>query len=166
VRDWIGAQPAIDRDRALAELARRYLAGHAPATERDLARWTGLALGDARSGLSAIATELRQRADGLLEPAARAAATELPPPRLLGAFDPVLLGWSSRELILGRHSDLVTVNGLFRPFALVGGRAVGTWAIRAGRVTLAPFGRLRAADAAALEADAGDVVRYLAGAPS
>ncbi len=31
VRDWLGEPPRVDRDAALAELARRYLAGHGPA---------------------------------------------------------------------------------------------------------------------------------------
>jgi hypothetical protein len=163
VRDWLGPLPAVDRDGALAELARRYLAGHAPACDRDLARWSGLALRDARRGLASIAAELHQRADGLLEPRARRRPPELPPPRLLGAFDPLLCGWSSRELVVGDHVGVVTVNGLFRPIALVGGRAVATWSLQGGRVTLAPFGRLRAADAAALEVDAGAVVAFLEG---
>ena len=42
VRDWLGEQPAVEREAALAELARRYLAGHGPADERDLARWAGM----------------------------------------------------------------------------------------------------------------------------
>lgn len=163
VRDWLGPQPVVDRDAALAELARRYLAGHAPADDRDLAKWAGLPLRDARAGLAAIAPELRRRADGLLEPAARRPGRALPPPRLLGAFDPLLLGWSSRELIVGDHAGVVTMNGLFRPIALVLGRAVATWRLTAGRVALAPFAQLRAADAGALEAEARDVVRYLAG---
>ncbi|HEY7920345.1 MAG TPA: crosslink repair DNA glycosylase YcaQ family protein, partial [Streptosporangiaceae bacterium] len=55
-RDWLGLPPARpDRDAALAWLARRYLAGHAPATERDLAKWAGLPLRDARRGLRDIA---------------------------------------------------------------------------------------------------------------
>jgi hypothetical protein len=162
VRDWLGPQPPIDRDAALAELARRYLAGHAPADARDLAKWSGLTLGDARRGLAAISSGLRQRADGLLEPAARRRVPELPPPRLLGAFDPILHGWSSRELILGANMTVVTVNGIFRAIALVGGRAVATWGLRDGRVTLAPFAELREADAAALAADAEALVRYLA----
>ena len=53
-------------------------------------------------------------------------------------------------------------NGLFRPIALVGGRAVATWAMPAGRVVLAPFGELHKRDAAALDAEAADVERYLA----
>ena len=47
-------RPAPTRDVALAELARRYLAGHGPAGDRDLARWAGLPLRDARAGLRAI----------------------------------------------------------------------------------------------------------------
>jgi hypothetical protein len=39
VADWLGKRPKIDRDRGLPELARRYLAGHGPADERDLAKW-------------------------------------------------------------------------------------------------------------------------------
>jgi uncharacterized protein YcaQ len=161
VRDWLGEQPPVNRDRALAELARRYLAGHAPADERDLAKWAGLALRDARAALGAIAAELQVRADGLRDLTARVPAAALPPPRLLGAFDPLLLGWSSREAILGSHRQIVTVNGLFRPFALVRGRAAAIWRIAAGEVVIEPFGRLASKDAAALREDAHDVVRYL-----
>ena len=66
VRDWL-AGPRHARDVALAELARRYLAGHGPATESDLARWAGLPLRDARAGLGAIARELRRLPSGLLD---------------------------------------------------------------------------------------------------
>jgi hypothetical protein len=117
-------------------------------------------------GLSAIASELSPRADGLLELARRPPTAELPGPRLLGAFDPVLLGWSSREAILGSAKTIVTVNGLFRPFALVRARAVATWRLTAGEVVLEPFAPLARDDAAALRADARDVLRYLgAGRP-
>ena len=44
VRDWLGAPRPFDRDAALAELARRFLAGHGPADDRDLAKWAGLPL--------------------------------------------------------------------------------------------------------------------------
>lgn len=163
VRDWLGAPEPIDRDRALAELSRRYLAGHGPAGDRDLARWAGLPLRDVRAGLDAIAHELDQDRDGLADLAGREPAAELPPPRLLGAFDPVLLGWRSREPLLGPHEAAVTVGGLFRPFALIRGRAAATWSMRRGEVVLQPFGSLAPEHAAALEADAADVVRFLAG---
>jgi hypothetical protein len=162
VRDWLGAGPPVERERALGELARRYLAGHGPADDRDLARWAGLPLRDARAGLALIASELAQRPGGMVDLAARAEpVAELPPPRLLGAFEPLLLGWRSREELLAQKQRLITTNGIFRPFALVRGRAVASWTLRAGRVELSPFGRMRAADRQALELDAEDVVRFL-----
>jgi hypothetical protein len=164
VADWLGPQPRVDRDRALAQLARRYLEGHAPAGERDLARWAGVGLRDARAGLAAIASQLRERRDGLLElkRTRQAATAREAPPRLLGAFDPLLLGWCSREPIVGENKTLVTVNGLFRPFALAHGRAVARWRIAGRDVALEPFERLTATDEAALRDDADDVLRYLA----
>jgi hypothetical protein len=164
VRDWLGKQPKVDRDVALAELARRYLVGHAPANDRDLARWAGLPLRDARAGLTAIAAELVERDDGLVHLAKAPPSPEVPSPRLLGAFDPLLLGWTSRERILGQHTHLVTLNGIFRPFSLVKGRAAGTWKFARGKVTLEPLGRISKAANAALAADAVDVERFMAGA--
>jgi hypothetical protein len=161
-RDWLGPHKPVDRDAALGELARRYLAGHAPAGDRDLARWAGVPLRDARAGLTAIASELEEREDGLVQLRGAPPAAGLPPPRLLGAFDPVLLGWTSREEITGPHTPLITVNGLFRPFAMVKGRAVATWRLIKGRVEIEPVGRIAKKDRAVLDADAAEVERFMA----
>jgi hypothetical protein len=168
VRDWLGASRAVDRERALAELARRYLAGHGPANERDLAKWAGLPLRDARAGLAAIATELDQRADGTLALATAGASRgessgAMPQPRLLGPYDPLLLGWSSREALLGKHKEIVTVNGLFRAFALVRGRAAAIWRLSSGKVQIEPLSSIAPADATALRAEAEDVLHFMAG---
>ena len=162
VQDWLGPPPpALSREAALGQLARRYLAGHAPAADRDLAQWAGIGLRDARLGLARCGA--MQRADGLAERPAnlQRAAAALPPPLLLGAFDPLLLGWASRDPIVGPHRGIVTVNGLFRPFALVGGRAVATWNMAGGQVVLAPFAQLDDKTQAALNTDAADVMRFL-----
>jgi hypothetical protein len=161
-RDWLGPQPAVDRELALAELARRYLVGHGPADDRDLARWAGLPLRDSRAGLAAIAPELERREDGLVDLAKRRPAGPIPAPKLLGAYDPLLLGWTSREEVVGPHKLLVTNNGLFRPFALVGGRAVGTWRYTRGKVELEPLETVTKKVMKALDAEAADVERYLA----
>jgi Winged helix DNA-binding domain len=193
-RDWLGEQAPVDRERALAELARRYLVGHAPADDRDLAKWSGLPLRDVRAGLAAIAPELHHCEDGLLELASRRTGATaktgghsawghsawgrssggrssggrsvtgragLPVPRLMGAFDPLLLGWRSRAEFLEQNQPIVTVNGLFRPFALVRARAVATWSLANGHVTLKPFASLAEGDERALMKDAKDVVRFL-----
>jgi len=162
VRDWLGEQKRVDREKAVVELARRYLVGHGPANDRDLARWAGLPLRDARAGLEAIAGELEQREDGLVDLKKRPAAAPLPPPRLLGSFEPVLLGWTSRDEVVGPHKLLVTINGIFKPFAMVDGRAVATWGLAAGKVTIEPLVKVTKKAMKALDAEAGDVERFFA----
>ena len=206
-RDWLGAPPAApDPDADLGWLARRYLAGHAPATDRDLAKWAGLTLRDARRALQGIAAELVEGEDGLLRlaPAAgspgraggagsagdpgaagdpgpadgpgpagnpgRAGGRDrtgpgpepaLPPPRLLGVFDPLLHGWQSRAAVLGRHEPEIVRGGMFGSFALAGGRAVGTWGLSGDQVSLTLLERVSPEYRRALEADAEDVRRFL-----
>jgi hypothetical protein len=168
-REWLPAtdRPA-NRDAALAELARRYLAGHGPAGDRDLARWAGLPLRDARAGLKLIAGELRDEPGelrdepgGLVDLRSRGRMGQLPPPRLLGPFEPVLVGWSSRTPVLGEHDANVVSGGLFRGFAMVGGRGVATWRMTDGAVAIAPFAAISDADARALRGDAAALIRFL-----
>jgi Winged helix DNA-binding domain len=163
VADWLREAPApVDRPRALAELASRYLAGHAPASDRDLARWAGLPLRDARAGLEAIAGHLRQRPDGLLELTGTPRARAMPAPRLLGSFEPMLLGWTSREAVLGEHAPRVVTGGLFRGFAMVGGRAVAGWRLSgSGVVELDPYEEVSADDLEALRRDGDALVTFL-----
>lgn len=158
---WLGPPPpAVDRKEALGTLARRYLVGHAPGKAEDLAKWAGITLGDARDGFAGIADEYMSVDDGLVAPDALG-ETDLPPPRLLGPFDPLLHGWVSREPFVGRHNSVVTTNGIFRPVALVDGRVVGTWALPGGRPTVVPLERLSARVRRALSEDGEDVLRFL-----
>lgn len=160
VRDWLGPAPGPrDRTEALAALGLRYLAGHAPADDRDLAKWAGITLGDARRALQV--TPHVQRDDGLAELKGAEHTDLLPPPRLLGAFEPVLLGWASREQILGGDGSLVTSNGIFRPFAMVDGVAVASWGFAGGAVSLDPFRPLSRDITAALAVEAADVEHFL-----
>jgi hypothetical protein len=159
-RDWIGAPPAVDRDAALAELARRYLAGHGPAIPADLAAWSGLPLRDARAGLRSI--DVVEVGDLLDLPGRKPPPDELPP-RLLGAFDPYLLGWKDRSFAVpARHARRVHPGGgILRAVALLEGRAAGTWSARRRdgrlRVALDLFGR---APRAAFESEIDDLARF------
>jgi hypothetical protein len=166
VEDWLGPRPTVDPEVALGELARRYLLGHGPATDRDLAAWAGITLGAARRGIARIAGSTTEQPGGLLRlTGADAPPDELPAPTLLGPFDPVLHGWPDRAWVLGDvEPGVVTSNGLFRPIALVRGRAVATWGLAGGRLTRAPLpgARIGARDEAALDADAAHVLAYLA----
>lgn len=160
-QDWLGPTPTVDMDPATAELARRYLAAHGPANDRDLAKWSGLSLRTARAGLHAIADELKEGPDGLVDLAARKRAAPPPGPKLLGAFDELLMGWASREPILGKATHTVTSNGIFHPFALIDGKAVATWTMPKGEVTLDTFRTLKPPERRALDGEARDVRRFL-----
>jgi hypothetical protein len=109
-------------------------------------------LGDARTGLDGIADEVAESQD---------LAAALPPPRLLGAFDPLLHGWQSRAEFVAPHAGVVTSNGMFRPVALVDGRVVATWGIPGGVVSITPLERIRARARTALVDDAADVLHFL-----
>jgi hypothetical protein len=170
-RDWLGASPdellpGGERDRALAELARRYLAGHGPAGPSDLARWAGLPLRDARAGLRSIAGELEEIHGGLVDLAARKPSTRPPPPRLLPAYDPYLLGWRDRSFaVADRHAARVHPGGgVLRPVAIVGGVVVGTWTNRRSKGHLAvdidAFTAIGARSNAELRNEARDVARF------
>ena len=168
-RDWLGAAPppelaGAERDAALAELARRYLAGHGPAAPADLAAWSGLPLRDARAGLEAIASELAERDDDLVDLAAREPAPDAIPARLLPAFDPYLLGWKDRAFAVpARHAEARASRrrDACAPRRPSTGCAVGTWSAPGGEVELELFGRVRRRRARRrCEADADDVARF------
>ena len=150
-----------DRDESLALLARRYLAGHGPASPRDLAVFCGITLGDARRGFAQIAAKTRQLNGGLAYLDSQALEQRLPRPRLLGMFDPVLHGWADRSFILGDYPGAVTSNGVFRATVLVSGRVAGTWTIPAGVLTIQTAQRFSADVMAELETEADDVLRFL-----
>jgi hypothetical protein len=157
--DWLGAAPPpMERPAALALLAQRYLEGHGPASDRDLAMWAKLPLRDVRAGLAAIETV--DAGDGLLDLPDRAAPEPLPT-RLLGNFDPILHGWVSRDPVLGMHESDVVTGGIFRSWAFAGGNAVALWRIAGGRVRIAPFAPLAKRTERTLLADAEAVVAYL-----
>jgi hypothetical protein len=175
-RDWLGGVPpaelaGADRDAALAELARRYFAGHGPATAADLAAWAGLPLRDARSGLRAISSELAELGGGLVELAVSGRTPGRLPARLLPAFDPYLLGWRDRSFAVpARHARRVHPGGgMLRAVATVDGVAAGTWRMRRlgdrVRVDIEPFAALAPAAARALRAEARDAERFESAEP-
>jgi hypothetical protein len=162
---WLDRPPVPDRDGCLGMLARRYLAGHGPAAPADLAAYAGITPTDARRAFDLVAAETR-RVDTLYAVADNGDAAPLPPPRLLGMFDPVLHGWSDRSFVTGAHKDVVTRNGMFRATALLDAHVAGTWTLSGGVVRLSALRRLTSTELVALEHEAADVLHYLALPPA
>ena len=167
--EWLPAPPVgHERDAALAELARRYLRAFGPATEADFAGWAGLPLRDARAGLSAIASEMRELRLGretalALKGSARRASG--PVIRLLPAFDTFLMGWRERAFIAPpeRWPAIGPGGGLLNPTIVRDGTALGTWMPNSGsrkEIELDLFEPLDAATRRAVDAEVGDVARF------
>ncbi|WP_164860628.1 winged helix DNA-binding domain-containing protein [Rhodococcus sp. X156] len=152
--DWVPAGPAPSREEALARLAVRYVAGHGPATAKDLAWWSGLLLRDCQHALRlagdelvevSVAGEAHHVSASLLDRPADPA----PRVHLLAGFDEYHIGYAHRRLILDdAHRATVgpAKNGLFRSPLLVDGRIAGTWSrtlrTRSVEITVDPFGEL------------------------
>jgi hypothetical protein len=170
-QDWLGELPAVEREAALAELARRYLRAFGPASDRDFAYWSGLGLGEVRTGLEAIATELDQTRLGeetLLS--LHGALPRLPPKgqlRLLGAFDTYLLGYRSREFaVAADHAAAVKEGGggWIRPVIFRDGKVIGGWrsALKGNRIEISlSVEGTTSAERKAFEAEVADVGRFM-----
>ena len=161
--DWIGTAPeALAEDAALERLAIRYLAAHGPADAADLAAWSGIGLRRARRAFSLV----DEAAVAVAEPAAEARVA------LVGHFDPYLLGYASRDLVLDRRNAkrIQAGGGFIQPAILVDGRVAGTWSRRRSgdrlEIALEPFCELTGKVLAALEHEAADVARFLGFRPT
>ena len=136
--EWVRAPRRLTGEEALGELARRFFLGHGPATVQDLARWAGITLRDARTGLALARPELvALDVDGvehLLDPATpdrlAACREEAGGLFLLPGFDEFVLGYGDRRAILDPEFAGRIVpgnNGMFRSTVVHEGRIVGTW---------------------------------------
>jgi hypothetical protein len=163
--DWLGELERRPREESLAELARRYLRAYGPADERDLARWSGLALRDARLGFERIVPDLRAAGE-LFTLGPRPRLPRPPVVRMLGGFDNYDLGYVDRTVALdAEHEKRVNPGGgIVRPAVVVDGRYVATWSSkRSGKrlaVSIEPFGRLTAEVRRAIEAEVADLGRF------
>jgi hypothetical protein len=164
--EWLGKLKRRPREDSLAELARQYLRGYAPATERDFARWAGLPLRDTRVGLERIAGELAQDGELLRLKKGSRRASAGPVVRMLGAFDNYNLGYVDRGFALAEENvkQVAPGGGIIRPAITVDGQIVGTWSSkRSGKrlaVTIEPFEALPAAVESAIADEVADLGRF------
>jgi len=136
------SHPRLERDEALAELARRYFRSRGPATVADFKWWSGLAPADARAGLDAVRSELASSVvDGRVfwhsnDAAARARS---PAAFLLPAFDEYLIAYRDRDAVLDpKHVKRLNAGGgMLGTCVVVDGRVIGTWRRTLARATVA-----------------------------
>jgi hypothetical protein len=164
-----GSERAPSPRDALERVVRCHLRAFGPASVEDIACWTGTPVPPLRELVGELGGELVRFADAggrtLLDLADAPRPEEGTPvgPRLVGAFDSMLLAYATkrRERIMpDALRDIVYQKGnlQIRPSFLLDGRVAGTWSTEVRRreatLTLRPVGRLAKAAAAGLEAEA------------
>ena len=123
----------LDRDEALAELTRRYFMSRGPATAHDFAKWSGLTLIDARSGLDAVKTQLEHEVlagqSYWFSTSNLAADNASPTAYLLSVYDEYISGYKDRSAI-GDERSAALLGALGNALAyviVVDGQLVGSW---------------------------------------
>jgi hypothetical protein len=158
--------PACDpppRAHALAELTRRHAEGYGPATPDDIAAFSALPRGQILQSSKPESGPCEPPGETAPETGA-ARLQDLTPGwvRLLGAFDPFLLGYRGyAHVVPEAHLRKVWPGGgWIYPVVLVDGFAAGTWKFDGDRVVVEAFEGAKVPELA-LAAEVQDVGRFL-----
>ena len=126
----------FDRDEALAELCRRYLQSHGPATVKDFSWWSGLTMADCRRAIEILGARRRDEGGlaywslpGKLPGSSRSRGTTA---LLLPIYDEYLVAYRDRVVVPHTQSQITKVPGwnvTFQHAVVINGQVVGTWRI-------------------------------------
>ena len=173
---WLADGGSDPADPGWRNLSRRYVSAYAPTTPEDYGAWSGLPVMEVRIAFESIEDELLkvdvegtlmwmpQTHAGLLD---EAMSDGSPSIKMLGAFDPYLLGYRTRDLSVGPEllKRVHPGGGIIRPTILVDGRAVATWARKrtGGKLSIAlsPFESLSDDVRAGIDAEVEEIGRFL-----
>lgn len=129
----IPPSPGINKDEALARLAKIYFQSHGPATLDDFAWWSGLTKIGAKKALNfiksnLISEEIDSQIYWFFDPVNSSIQTD-ESVQLLPAYDEFLISYKNRNASI-RVKDkekAILNNGIFRPIIVVNGEVVGIW---------------------------------------
>lgn len=163
----------------LNHLALMYLISYGPARPEDFASWSGVPLSSARASWRVLANDLIEvEHEGRPTWIAKARACWLddldsrgghsPQVNLIPAYDPYLLGYQNRELVVAPEyaRRVHPGGGVFHNVLLVDGRAMGTWRTTRRRdrleVMVEPFALLASDVYPGIEAEIADLGHFYA----
>jgi uncharacterized protein YcaQ len=172
--DWVRPSGRLDADQIQAELARRYLEAYGPAAPDDLARWSGISIGEARAGFEAISNDLLEvpTSDSQAWMLASYSAWLDEPRedsivRLLPRYDAYLLGYQSRAfMVSAAHAKRIHPGGgQIKSTLIVDGRAAGIWSTERKKhsvtIVVEPFEPISPNVISKIEAEAQDIGRFM-----
>jgi hypothetical protein len=133
LRERVPEIKKIDREEALALLARKYFTSHGPASAADFAWWSGLPLRECRHSIELIRSGLLSEKQGETTywfadshaPVSHSAESV----HLLPAFDEYTIAYRDRSasLVMEHHKKAVSANGIFKPLIVIDGLVKGIW---------------------------------------
>ena len=152
---------SLEREEALAELARRYFTSHGPATLKDFAGWSGLAPADAREGLELVKSQLDQEQIAgkayWFSSVSVIKERSAPIAHLLPAFDEFTVAYRDRSPILDPQNPQPAIETL-GTVILLDGYIAGAWkrtiSKKAVSIEIKPFTSLTEAQEQAIQAAA------------
>jgi hypothetical protein len=169
--EWIPTARPMERDAALAELARRYFTSHGPATRRDFMWWAGITMKDAAAGIDEAGNALTRERIGREEfwwrpaRAARRSYDAAPLVKLLPGFDEYTVAYHERSLLVPTGSRGMGAFGLLSPVVIIDGLVAGHWkrSLAGSKVSITTQLRrkLAARERAALEAASREYATFL-----
>lgn len=119
--------PELPRRQALAELTRRYFLSHGPATLKDFSWWSGLTLGDARTGVEALGEELecemREQDTPWYGPPKPPRRSAKPVSHLIPMYDELGVAYQDLRMVYAERP----ADGLMARPILIDGVCVGSW---------------------------------------
>ncbi|MEW6732756.1 MAG: winged helix DNA-binding domain-containing protein [Acidobacteriota bacterium] len=142
--EWVPKAKTMERNEALAELAKRYFTSHGPATLQDFAWWSGLTTADARAGVEMVNSELTHEVvDGQkywLPQNLSITKDPSPTAYLLPPYDEYTVAYKDRSAVLDPFYAKQAGNGIFSPVIIIDGQVVGTWkrTFKKGSVVVTP----------------------------
>ena len=171
---WLRGLRRVDGEEARREVVRRFLSTYGPATADDLGRWLGFRGAEPKRMLRALEDELVEvevaggRASLLAADLDALKSASAPKSvRLLPAFDPYVVGFRPRALLVDAAHEprIFRPQAWFSPVVLVDGRAAGIWERerRGSRleVRIEPFAGLSAATRRAIAEEADRLGEFL-----
>jgi hypothetical protein len=118
------------REQALAELTLRYFQSHGPALAQDYAWWSGLTLGEARTGIALIATQLEEIAVAgktYFCTRGRTRSTGDDTLHLLPNFDEHIVAYTDRHASFDPRIAVSRSQALANPGIILNGQLIGGW---------------------------------------
>jgi hypothetical protein len=123
----------LNKDEALAKLAKKYFLSHCPATLQDFIWWSGLSVTNAKHALEMVKSNfIPEKIDSQtywLSNSFSVPVKNNNACHLLPAYDEFMISYKDRNASLNfeHHSKSISANGIFRPVIVVNGQVKGLW---------------------------------------